>query len=134
MSTAKVTCDTVTDGFLLTVGDYLGGQFSTPLVELFVAEVGPIGPRAKPVDLLVSIGDETNQIVTGGNEGSHVVVHRENRLSAVLQQVNTFFNLLARSPQSPCETASASLAHRVQDPEDRSSPTQQANPTRWGRK
>ena len=65
---------------LLTVEGGFGGQLTAPLVKLLVSERGPVGARAKPIDLLVGVGDVADQIVTGGNKGSHGVVHRGNTL------------------------------------------------------
>ena len=90
MSTAKVTGDAVADGFLLTVDNYFGGQFSAPLVQLLIGQFTPVRPRAKPVDFLVGVGDETNQVVGGGNKRSHVVVHRADTLSQSTKKASPF--------------------------------------------
>jgi len=60
----------------------------TPLVQLVVGQLGPVGTRAEAVDLLVGIGDEADQVITGGDEGDRINVHCGNRLHPVSEKVN----------------------------------------------
>ena len=85
---AEATGDTVTDNLLFSVGNHLSRQLPTPLVQLVVGQLGPHGTRPKPVDLLVGIGDEADQLVTGGNEGNVVRGHCGNRLHPTSEKVN----------------------------------------------
>ena len=90
---AEATGDTVPNDLLFSVGNHLGGQLAAPLVQLVVGHLGPVGTRPKPVDLLVSVGDEPDQIVTGGNEGNRVRGHCGNRLHPTSEKVNGKFDL-----------------------------------------
>jgi len=89
----EATCDTVPNDLLLAVGDHLGGQPLTPLVQLVVGQLGPVGTRTEPVDLLVSVGDETDQVVTGRDERDRINVHCGNILHPVSEKVNGNFEL-----------------------------------------
>jgi len=75
LSTTEATSDAVADDLLLAVGDHLGGQPLTPLVQLVVGQLGPDGTRAEAVDLLVGIRDVSDQIVTGRDERDRINVH-----------------------------------------------------------
>jgi hypothetical protein len=85
--------DTVPNDLLIAVGGHLSGQPLTPLVQLVVGQLGPVGTRPEAVDLLVGIGDEADQIVTGGNEGNVVRGHCGNILHPVSEKVNGNFEL-----------------------------------------
>jgi len=87
-SPAEATGDTVPNDLLLSVGNHLGRQPLTPLVQLVVGQLGPVGTRAEAVDLLVGIGDEADQVITGGDEGDRINVHCGNRLHPVSEKVN----------------------------------------------
>ena len=90
---AEATGDTVPNDLLLSVGNHLSGQLPAPLVQLVVGQLGPVGTRAEAVDLLVGIRDETDQIVTGRNEGNVVRGHCGNILHPVSGKVNGKFEL-----------------------------------------
>jgi len=89
----EATGDTVTDNLLLSVGDYLGRQPLTPLVQLVVGQLGPVGTRTEAVDLLVGIRDEADQVITGGDERDRINVHCGNRLHPAGEKVNEKFEL-----------------------------------------
>ena len=84
----EATGDAVTDDLFLTVVEDLDRQLPAPLVQLVVGQLGPVGTRTEAVDLLVSVGDETDQIVTGRNEGNVVRGHCGNILHPVSEKVN----------------------------------------------
>ena len=84
----EATGDTVTDDLFLSVVEYLDRQLPAPLVQLVVGQLGPVGTRTEAVDLLVSVRDETDQIVTGRNEGNVVRGHCGNILHPVSEKVN----------------------------------------------
>jgi len=87
-SPTEATGDTVPNDLLLSVGNHLGRQPLAPLVQLVVGQLGPDGTRPEAVDLLVSVRDETDQVVTGGNEGNVVRGHCGNRLHPTSEKVN----------------------------------------------
>ena len=89
----EATGDTVTDDLFLSVVEYLDRQLPAPLVQLVVGQLGPVGTRTEAVDLLVSVRDETDQIVTGRNEGNVVRGHCGNILHPVSEKVNGNFEL-----------------------------------------
>jgi len=72
---AEATDDTVPNDLLLSVGNHIGRQPLAPLVQLVVGQLGPDGPRAEAVDLLVGIRNEPNEVITGRNKGNRVSVH-----------------------------------------------------------
>jgi len=74
-SPAEATGDTVPNDLLLSVGNHLGRQPLAPLVQLIVGQLGPDRTRPEAVDLLVSVRDETDQIVTGRDERDRINVH-----------------------------------------------------------
>jgi len=74
-SPAEATGDTVPNDLLLSVGNHLGRQPLAPLVQLFVGQLGPDRTRPEAVDLLVSVRDETDQVVTGRDERDRINVH-----------------------------------------------------------
>jgi len=80
--------DTVPNDLLIAVGGHLSRQPLTPLVQLVVGQLGPVGTRPKPVDLLVGIGDEADQVITGGDEGDRINVHCGNILHLADEKVN----------------------------------------------
>jgi len=85
--------DTVPNDLLIAVGGHLSGQPLTPLVQLVVGQLGPVGTRAEAVDLLVGIGDEADQVITRGDEGDRINVHCGNRLHPAGEKVNEKFEL-----------------------------------------
>lgn len=89
----EATGDTVPNDLLLSVVEYLDRQLPAPLVQLVVGQLGPVGTRPKPVDLLVGIGDEADQVITGGDEGDRINVHCGNRLHPAGEKVNGNFEL-----------------------------------------
>ena len=89
----EATGDTVPNDLLLSVGNHLGRQPLTPLVQLVVGQLGPVGTRTEAVDLLVGIGDEADQVITGGDEGDRINVHCGNRLHPAGEKVNEKFEL-----------------------------------------
>ncbi len=92
-SPAEATGDAVPNDLLLSVGNHLSGQLPAPLVQLVVGQLRPDGTRTKPVDLLVGIGDEADQVITGGDEGDRINVHCGNRLHPAGEKVNGKFDL-----------------------------------------
>jgi hypothetical protein len=89
----EATGDTVTDDLFLSVVEYLDRQLPAPLVQLVVGQLGPVGTRTEAVDLLVGIGDEADQVITGGDEGDRINVHCGNRLHPAGEKVNEKFEL-----------------------------------------
>ena len=73
--TAELALDPLANRRLLAVGDHLRAQVATPLVQLSVSQLRPHGTRTEPVDLLVCVGDETDELVAGRSEGNRVSVH-----------------------------------------------------------
>jgi len=92
LSTAETTGNTVTDNLLLTVGDHLSRQLTTPLVQLLIGQLRPDGTGTESVDLLVGIRDVADQVITGGNKGNRVINHGK-KILATKSPVKTFFKL-----------------------------------------
>jgi len=92
LSTAETTGNTVTDNLLLTVGDHLSRQLTTPLVQLLVGQLRPNRPGTETVDLLVGVRDVADQVITGGNKGNRVINHGK-KILAANGSVKTFFKL-----------------------------------------
>ena len=92
LSTAETTGNTVTDNLLLTVGDHLSRQLTTPLVQLLIGQLRPDGTGTESVDLLVGVRDVADQVITGGNKGNRVINHGK-KILATKSPVKTFFKL-----------------------------------------
>ena len=92
LSTAETTGNTVTDNLLLTVGDHLSRQLTTPLVQLLIGQLRPDGTGTETVDLLVGVRDVADQVITGGNKGNRVINHGK-KILATKSPVKTFFKL-----------------------------------------
>jgi len=92
LSTAETTGNTVTDNLLLTVGDHLSRQLTTPLVQLIIGQLRPDETGTESVDLLVGIRDVADQVITGGNKGNRVINHGK-KILATKSPVKTFFKL-----------------------------------------
>jgi len=94
LSTAETTGNTVTDNLLLTVGDHLSRQLTTPLVQLLIGQLRPDGTGTETVDLLVGVRDVTDQVITGGNKGNRVINHGK-KIPAANGSVKTFFKFFS---------------------------------------
>ena len=97
LSTAETTGNTVTDNLLLTVGDHLSRQLTTPLVQLLIGQFRPDGTGTESVDLLVGVRDEANEVVAGGDEGGGVSVHVGEILGERSQLVNDFSDIFSKN-------------------------------------
>jgi len=94
LSTAETTGNTVTDNLLLTVGDHLSRQLTTPMIKLFIGQLRPNRPGTESVDLLVGVRDVADQVITGGNEGNRVINHGK-KILATKSPVKTFFKFFS---------------------------------------
>ena len=94
LSTTETTGNTVTDNLLLTVGDHLSRQLTTPLIQLLIGQLRPDGTGTESVDLLVGVRDVADQVITGGNKGNRVINHGKNIL-ADNGSVKTFFKFFS---------------------------------------
>ncbi len=94
LSTAETTGNTVTDNLLLTVGDHLSRQLTTPLVQLLIGQFRPDGTGTESVDLLVGVRDVADQVITGGNKGNRVINHGK-KIPAANGSVKTFFKFFS---------------------------------------
>ena len=92
LSTTETTGNTVTDNLLLTVGDHLSRQLTTPLVQLLIGQLRPDGTGTETVDFFVGVRDVADQIISGGNEGNRVINHGK-KIPAANGSVKTFFKL-----------------------------------------
>jgi len=88
--TAKLAGNTITDNLLLAVDDRFGRQLPAPLVQFIVGQLGPDGTRPKPVDLLVRVTDEADEVITGRDEGNRISVHCGDILHPASRLVNSF--------------------------------------------
>jgi len=94
LSTAETTGNTVTDNLLLTVGDHLSRQLTTPMIKLFIGQLRPNRPGTESVDLLVGVRDVADQVITGGNKGNRVINHGK-KIPAANGSVKTFFKFFS---------------------------------------
>ncbi len=94
LSTAEIAGNAVTDNLLLTVGDHLSRQLTTPLVQLLIGQFRPDGTGTESVDLLVGVRDVADQVITGGNKGNRVINHGK-KIPAANGSVKTFFKLFS---------------------------------------
>lgn len=94
LSTAETTGNTVTDNLLLTVGDHLSRQLTTPLVQLLIGQLRPDGTGTESVDLFVGVRDVADQVITGGNKGNRVINHGK-KILATKSPVKTFFKFFS---------------------------------------
>jgi len=91
---AEATGNAVADNLLLAVGNRLGRQLTTPLIQLFVGQLRPNGTGTKTVDLLVGVRNVADQIITGGDEGNRVINHGK-KILAAKSPVKTFFKFFS---------------------------------------
>ena len=94
LSTAETTGNTVTDNLLLTVGDHLSRQLTTPMIKLFIGQLRPNRPGTESVDLLVGVRDVADQVITGRNKGNRVINHGK-KIPAANGSVKTFFKFFS---------------------------------------
>ena len=92
LSTTETTGNAVADSLLLAVGNRLGRQLTTPLVQLLVGQLRPNRPGTETVDFFVGVGDVADQVITGGNKGNRVINHGK-KILAANGSVKTFFKL-----------------------------------------
>ena len=97
LSTAETTGNTVTDNLLLTVGDHLSRQLTTPLVQLLIGQLRPNRPGTKTMYGFVRVRNVTDQIITGGNK-RNVVVNHGKKILAANGSVKTFFKKFSTFP------------------------------------
>jgi len=91
---AEIAGNAVTDNLLLTVGDHLSRQLTTPLVQLLIGQLRPDGTGTESVDLLVGVRDVADQVITGGDEGNRVINHGK-KILAANGSVKTFFKFFS---------------------------------------
>ena len=94
LSTTEIAGNAVTDNLLLTVGDHLSRQLTTPLVQLLIGQLRPDGTGTESVDLLVGVRDVADQVITGGNKGNRVINHGK-KIPAANGSVKTFFKFFS---------------------------------------
>ena len=94
LSTTETTGNAVADSLLLAVGNRLGRQLTTPLVQLLVGQLRPNRPGTETVDFFVGVGDVADQVITGGNEGNRVINHGK-KILATKSPVKTFFKFFS---------------------------------------
>jgi hypothetical protein len=94
LSTAETTGNTVTDNLLLTVGDHLSRQLTTPLVQLLIGQLRPDGTGTETVDLLVGVRDVADQIISRRDKRNRIINHAK-KIPAAKPAVKTFFKFFS---------------------------------------
>ena len=91
---AEIAGNAVTDNLLLTVGDHLSRQLTTPLVQLLIGQLRPDGTGTHTMNFFKNIRNVPNQVITGGNKGNRVINHGK-KIPAANGSVKTFFKLFS---------------------------------------
>ena len=94
LSTAETTGNTVTDNLLLTVGDHLSRQLTTPLVQLLIGQLRPDGTGTHTMYGFVCVRNVPNQFIPAGSK-RNVVVNHAKKIPAANLAVKTFFKFFS---------------------------------------
>jgi hypothetical protein len=94
LSTAETTGNTVTDNLLLTVGDHLSRQLTTPLVQLLIGQLRPNRPGTKTMYGFVRIRNVADQIISRRDKRNRIINHAK-KILATKSPVKTFFKFFS---------------------------------------
>ena len=94
LSTAETTGNTVTDNLLLTVGDHLSRQLTTPLVQLLIGQLRPNRPGTKTMYGFVRIRNVADQIISRRDKRNRIINHGK-KILATKSPVKTFFKFFS---------------------------------------
>jgi len=94
LSTAETTGNTVTDNLLLTVGDHLSRQLTTPLVQLLIGQLRPNRPGTHTMHFFVRVRNVTDQFIPAGHKWNRIINHAK-KIPAAKPAVKTFFKFFS---------------------------------------
>ena len=90
LSTTETTGNAVADSLLLAVGNRLGRQLTTPLVQLFIGQLRPDGTGPKSMYGFVRVRNVADQIISRRDKRNRIINHAK-KIPAANPSVKTFF-------------------------------------------
>lgn len=87
---AEIAGNAVTDNLLLTVGDHLSRQLTTPLVQLLIGQLRPDGPGTHTMNFFKNIRNVPNEVISRRDKRNRIINHAK-KIPAAKPAVKTFF-------------------------------------------